>query len=80
MSIPVGTDELRDAGLYDPTAPNAREKLNLLRLISARGGTIEEMRDARRPRNSSDWRPSFSSCETAAGSPSRRSPRSLVSS
>ena len=47
MSMLVA-DELRDAGLYDPGAPNAHEKLNLLRLISARGGTIEEMRDAHR--------------------------------
>jgi adenylate cyclase len=48
MSALVVADELRDAGLYDPTAPNAREELNLLRLVSARGGTIDEMREARR--------------------------------
>ena len=48
MSTLVVADELRDAGLYDPTAPNAHEELNLLRLVSARGGTIEEMREAHR--------------------------------
>ena len=48
MSALVVAEELQDAGLYDPTAPNAHEELNLLRLVSARGGTIEEMREARR--------------------------------
>lgn len=48
MSTLIVADELRDAGLYDPTAPNAHAELNLLRLVSARGGTIEEMCDARR--------------------------------
>jgi class 3 adenylate cyclase len=42
----VDDGQLRDAGLYDPEAPNAREALNLLRVVSARGGTIEEMREA----------------------------------
>jgi class 3 adenylate cyclase len=42
----VDHDQLRDAGLYDPTGPNARQELNLLRVVSARGGTIEEMREA----------------------------------
>ncbi len=48
MSTLAVADELRHVGLYDPTAPNAHEELNLLRLISARGGTIEEMHEARR--------------------------------
>jgi class 3 adenylate cyclase len=36
-------DDLRAAGLYDPAAPDAHVQLNVLRLISARGGTIEQM-------------------------------------
>ena len=32
MNTIVVADELQGAGLYDPTAPNASEELNLLRL------------------------------------------------
>ena len=35
--------DLEAAGLYDATAPDAAERLNLLRIIAARGGTVEEM-------------------------------------
>ncbi len=40
---PLDVDELVAAGLYDPGAPDAVEQLNLLRLLEARGGTIEQM-------------------------------------
>jgi class 3 adenylate cyclase len=40
---PLDVDRLVAAGLYDPGAPDAGEQLNLLRLIEARGGTIEQM-------------------------------------
>jgi len=42
------TDELTAAGVYDPSAPDARERLNLLRLIQALGGTLEQIRVAHR--------------------------------
>ncbi len=35
--------DLAAAGLYDPAAPDAAERLNLLRIIVARGGTVPEM-------------------------------------
>jgi adenylate cyclase len=40
---PVDVDRLVAAGLYDPGAPDAVEQLDLLRLLEARGGTIEQM-------------------------------------
>ena len=40
---PLDVDQLVAAGLYDPGAPDAVEQLNLLRLLEARGGTIEQM-------------------------------------
>jgi adenylate cyclase len=40
-------DELEAAGLYEPDASHASELLNLLRIVAARGGTIEDMRAAR---------------------------------
>jgi class 3 adenylate cyclase len=38
----------RDAGLYDPTAPNAADRLALLRWIAARGIGIDRMVEARK--------------------------------
>ena len=35
--------DLEAAGLYDPASPDAAERLNLLRIIAARGGTVTEM-------------------------------------
>ena len=47
MTGPLPTpDELAAAGLYDPAAPDAVERLNHLRLIAARGGTMAEMQAA----------------------------------
>ncbi|HWC69271.1 MAG TPA: adenylate cyclase regulatory domain-containing protein, partial [Acidimicrobiales bacterium] len=40
---PLDVERLVAAGLYDPGAPDASERLNLLRLLEARGGTIEQM-------------------------------------
>jgi len=37
------SDEFAAAGVYDPSAPDARERLNLLRLIRARGGSLEQI-------------------------------------
>ena len=37
------------AGLYDPAAPNAAERLELLEWLSTRGVTIEQMLRSRRP-------------------------------
>ena len=42
------SDEFAAAGVYDPSAPDARERLNLLRLIQARGGTLEQIIAAHR--------------------------------
>lgn len=39
-------EELQAVGLYDPQAPDADERLILLRLAGARGGTFEQVRDA----------------------------------
>jgi adenylate cyclase len=39
-------EELAAAGLYDPDAPDAVERLNHLRLIAARGGTVADMQAA----------------------------------
>jgi class 3 adenylate cyclase len=51
-------DELRAAGLFDPDAADAPERLNLLRLIEARGGSLEHMlaaaRDGRLERLAAD--------------------------
>ena len=41
-------DELVAAGLYDPAAADANERLNLLRVLEGRGGTIEQMTHADR--------------------------------
>jgi adenylate cyclase len=41
--------EYQAAGLYDPTAPNAAERLALLHWLTARGVTIEQMKRTRRP-------------------------------
>jgi adenylate cyclase len=41
--------EYQAAGLYDPSAPNAAERLELLKWLSARGVTIEQMVRSRRP-------------------------------
>jgi adenylate cyclase len=49
----VDTDELVEAGLYDPTAPDAAERLDLLEYLVGRGATIAQMsradRDGRLP-------------------------------
>ena len=44
----LSVDELVAAGLYDPAATDATERLNLLRVLEARGGTIEQMAHADR--------------------------------
>jgi class 3 adenylate cyclase len=36
-------EDLGAAGLYDPSAPDAHVQLNVLRLIAARGGTLDQM-------------------------------------
>jgi adenylate cyclase len=41
--------EYQTAGLYDPAAPNAAERLALLQWLSGRGVTIEQMKRSRRP-------------------------------
>jgi hypothetical protein len=41
-------EELVEAGLYDPGAPDADEHLHHLRVIAARGGTVEDMLGAQR--------------------------------
>jgi class 3 adenylate cyclase len=41
--------EYQAAGLYDPAAPNAAERLALLEWLAARGVTIEQMKRSRRP-------------------------------
>ena len=42
--------EYQAAGLYDPTAPNAAERLALLQRLSGRGVSIDQMlRRSRRP-------------------------------
>jgi adenylate cyclase len=43
-----GVEELVDAGLYDPEAPDAEEQLHHLRVIAARGGTMDDMLEAKR--------------------------------
>jgi hypothetical protein len=40
---PLDVDQLVAAGFLDPGAPDAVEQLNLLRLLEARGGTIEQI-------------------------------------
>jgi adenylate cyclase len=44
----MGAAEFRAAGLYDPTAPNAADRLALLQWLLERGATIEEMVRAER--------------------------------
>jgi class 3 adenylate cyclase len=44
----VTAQEWAAAGLYDPAAPDARERLNHLRLLDARGATLAEMVAAHR--------------------------------
>lgn len=39
-------DELKELGLYDPAAPDADERLELLELALEHGATIDEMRQA----------------------------------
>jgi class 3 adenylate cyclase len=41
-------EELVAAGVWDPTAPEAEDQLRHLRTIAARGGTVEDMREATR--------------------------------
>ncbi len=41
-------EELAAAGLYDPAAADAAEQLHHLRVIAARGGTVEDMLEAQR--------------------------------
>jgi adenylate cyclase len=41
-------DQLAAAGLYDPAAADAQEQLHHLRVIAARGGTVEDMLAAQR--------------------------------
>jgi adenylate cyclase len=45
----VGIAEYEAAGLYDPGAPNAAERFELLEWLTARGVTIEQMVHAKRP-------------------------------
>jgi class 3 adenylate cyclase len=41
-------DDFVAAGLYDPSAPNATERLELLRWLAERGATLDQMVDAHR--------------------------------
>jgi class 3 adenylate cyclase len=41
-------EEFEAAGLYDPRAPNAAERLELLQWLAARGATLAQMQDALR--------------------------------
>jgi len=45
----VKPSDYQAAGLYDPGAPNAAERLELLEWLSARGVTIEQMKRSRLP-------------------------------
>src|SRR5262249_42426441 len=45
----VNTADYEAAGLYDPRAPNAAERLELLEWLTARGVTIEQMVRSKRP-------------------------------
>lgn len=42
--------EFQAAGLYDPEAPEAADRLALLRWLASRGATLEEMQEAHRAR------------------------------
>jgi hypothetical protein len=44
---PMGVEQFIEAGLYDPDAPGAEERLALLRLNAAHGVSIEEMVESR---------------------------------
>jgi adenylate cyclase len=44
--VPVNTSEWEEAGLYDPDDPSADERLDLLRYLTQRGATIEQMVEA----------------------------------
>jgi adenylate cyclase len=44
----VGANDWQQAGLYDPAAPNAEERLALLEYLSERGATVEQMIEAHR--------------------------------
>ena len=44
----LSIDDLIAAELYDPAASDAEERLNLLRVLESRGGTIEQMAQADR--------------------------------
>ncbi len=41
-----GADELQRVGLYDPSAPDAAEHLDLIRYVMAQGATLEDMAGA----------------------------------
>src|SRR5262245_36052073 len=43
-------DDFEAAGLYDPRAPDAAERLELLEWLAERGATLEQMRQAERER------------------------------
>ena len=46
--VTLTVDELTAAGLYDSNAPDADERLSLLRVLESRGGTLEQMVSAER--------------------------------
>jgi adenylate cyclase len=46
--VALTIDELTAAGLYDSDAPDADERLSLLRALESRGGTLEHMVSAQR--------------------------------
>ena len=39
-------DELERVGLYDPHAPDAQDRLELIRYVLSRGATLEDMTGA----------------------------------
>src|SRR5690348_4324016 len=43
VAVELSVEELVGAGLYDPAAPDAVERLRLLRVLERRGGTLELM-------------------------------------
>ncbi|MGP0029629.1 MAG: adenylate cyclase regulatory domain-containing protein [Acidimicrobiales bacterium] len=44
----MDTDAWEEAGLYDPDDPGAGERLDLLEYLTARGASLEQLREARR--------------------------------
>ena len=45
--LPPEADQLERLGLYDPSAPDASDRLELIRFVMARGATVEDVAAAK---------------------------------